>query len=237
MCYNISQKRKNRETIKNEFGMSHIKVDTIPSYYHLSGFQRGEVMVITEQEPETIQLATWSIAPPHSPSIKDYWKKTGGGCLNTRVESLFESKTPYWKKDAMLNNKCIVLIDGMFKIYTAYNGIKIPMYVRRPNSSLYGILGYHTEQDNFMSCSILTTDSDEFFKSFHKRMPFALEPEETDRFFDISTVEDYNHLIQTHNTNYMEYYPVHHDVINSRANSNREDITTKVNYPELNTLF
>lgn len=237
MCYNISQKRKNRETIKNEFGMSHIKVDAIPSYYHLSGFERGQVMVITEQEPETIQLATWSIAPPYSQFIKDYWKKTGGGCLNTRVESLFESKTPYWKKDALLENKCIVLVDGMFKVYTAYNGVKIPMYVRRSNYSLFGILGYYTKQDSFITCSMITTDSDDFFKPFHKRMPFALEPEETDRFFDISTKDDYNHLINTHSTNCMEYYPVHRDVINSRVPSNRENIITRVDYPELNSLF
>lgn len=237
MCYNVSQKKKNRETIKNEFGMSDIRADIIPSYYHLSGFERGQVMIITEQEPETIQLATWSVAPPNSIAIDEYWKKTGGGCLNTRVESLFESRTPMWKREAILEQKCIIIVDGMFKVYTASNGSKIPMYVRRPDDGLYGVLGYYTDQEDYLTCSILTTDSDDFFKQFHKRMTFTLEPEETDSFFDLSTEEDFKHLIQNHRTNYMEYYAVNQDVINSRVESNREDIINKVDYPELNTLF
>ncbi|PQV51223.1 putative SOS response-associated peptidase YedK [Jejuia pallidilutea] len=237
MCYHTSQKKQNRETIKNDFGVNKIDSDFIPTYYHVNGFQRPQMMVITEQEPEKIQLATWSIAPPNSEDMVGYWKKTGGGCINTRIESLFESKTPYWKKDAILGNKCVFIIDGMFKVYTASNKNKIPMLVRRPNDELFGVLGYYTEQGGILTASMLTTDSDDFIGQFHKRMTFAFEPQDVEYFFKLNSEEDFKNEIQAHKTRGFEYYSVSHDVINSHKESNRPDIVSKVEYPELNTLF
>lgn len=237
MCYHISQKLKGKETIKNAFGMDEIRMDAVPSYYHLNGYDRGQVMVVTQQEPEVIQLATWSIAPPNSDDVSGYWKKVGGGALNTRIESLFETKTQLWKKEAILEHKCIVIVDGMFKVFTASNGTKIPMYVKRPDDSLYGVLGYYTQQDEALTCSLFTTDSDEFFKQFHKRMAFTMEPEDTDYYLGLNTEEDFKREIENHQSRGLQYYSVNKDVINSHVPSNRKGIIQKVDYDVLNTLF
>jgi len=237
MCYHISQKRKGKETLKNVFGMDDIRMDSVPSYYHLNGYDRGQVMLITQREPEVIQLATWSIAPPNSEDISGYWKKVGGGALNTRIESLFETKTPFWKQEAILEQKCIVIVDGMFKVFTASDGTKIPMYVKRPDDSLFGVLGFYTKQDEDLTCSLFTTDADDFFKQFHKRMPFTLEPEDTDYYLGLNSEDDFKREIESHRASGLQYYPVNSDVINSHVTSNRNDIIQKVDYDALNTLF
>ncbi|WP_406683528.1 SOS response-associated peptidase family protein [Seonamhaeicola sp. MEBiC1930] len=237
MCYHTSQKKKGRKTIKDDFGVDLIDADHIPTYHHVNGFQRPQMMVITEHEPEKIQLATWSIAPPNSFDVEGYWKKTGGGCINTRIESLFEAKTPNWKRVAILEHKCVFIIDGMFKVFTASNGKKIPMFVRRPNNELFGVLGYYTKQDHALTASMLTTTSDAFIGQFHKRMTFAFEPQDVNYFFNLNTEEDFKNEIKIHQTRGFEYFSVSHDVINSHKDSNRPDIIERFEYPELHTLF
>ena len=66
MCYHISQRQKNPEKIAAIFDVETIVEEShIPVHYHLNGFSHGRLLVITEENPDEIQLATWGIAPPN----------------------------------------------------------------------------------------------------------------------------------------------------------------------------
>ncbi|MFP2997445.1 hypothetical protein ABN763_16120 [Spongiivirga sp. MCCC 1A20706] len=76
MCYHVSQRQIDLSAIENDFdAVPNFTKDHVPMHYQLNGFEHGKVMVITQEESELIQLATWGIATPnYNQNIKDYWK-------------------------------------------------------------------------------------------------------------------------------------------------------------------
>lgn len=244
MCYHISQTEKDIDKILNQFDCEDFDFgndDPMPFYYDLNGFSRENVMIITEEEPNLIQLAKWSISPPNHNQPSLYWSKVGGGSLNTKVESIYDEystrKTPQWKKSAIMRNKCIVLVTGLFKVFTgSYNPItkknnKHSILVSREKRVIFGVLGYYTEQLlDEKYCSILTTNSDDFF-DFHKRMPFTIDPSEKNKIFNtLKNQRDFAKFILEHKSiNDLKKYEVTKNIFNSTIDTNNEDALLKIN--------
>ena len=74
MCYHVKQTRRDKEYLEKTFDAD-LRFEVVPNYYHVNGFQRPSLMIITQQEPNNIQLATWSVAPPHCIDLEAYWKE------------------------------------------------------------------------------------------------------------------------------------------------------------------
>lgn len=234
MCYHISQTIADPEVFYNDFEVDYIEaLEAMPVYYHLNGFKRDKVMIITQDEPNQIQLATWSVAPPFIEDPTIYWKKVAGGSLNTRIESLFETNTPYWKKHAILKKKCLIIVDGLFKIYDN-NGRKHTIYTKSKNKEPFTLLGYYTEQYGYLTCSILTSTSDRFF-DFHKRMPFTIEAQDKNFYLNhINTTEDYTQFIKTFKSiPFLEKQEVTMKIFNSSFDTNNKECLLKISNLEL----
>ena len=234
MCYHTAQTEKNVKKISYQWDLREMAIEgDIPSYYHLNGFERAEVLLITQEQPALIQKARWSIIPPYIENATEYWKKVGGGALNTRIESVFKNETPEWKKEAILSQKCIVLLTGLYKVDSS-NGIKKPMYIQKKDKTMFGVLGcYSKNNNNELSTSILTTKADSFF-SFHTRMPFMIASKEIPYYFRLTNEDAISAELQS-KTTYADYekYHVSTDVINAHKKSNRQNITDLHQYPSL----
>ena len=239
MCYHIKNKKKEPVLIERCFDLRPLKIDVPPFYYHLNGFDRGQVMVITQEEQEIIQTATWSVAPPNCTDIQGYWKQKGGSVLNTRDDSLFSPKLAEWKSEAVLYQKCIIIVSGFYEPHRS-NDISYPYLLYKEDYNLFGLLGYYTNQEDFLTCSILTTTADDYLSKIHnkaKRMPLTLDPTDVEYYLNLNTEENLKREFKEFRSIELLNKPVDKSVLNSRVDSNKKEILQEMYYPELNTLF
>ena len=232
MCYHVKQTRRDREYLESSFDAD-LRFETVPTYYHVNGFQRPSMMIITEQDPNSIQLATWSVAPPNCLDVQHYWKEKGGSVLNTRDDSLFSYKAAAWKTDAILENKCIVIVTGFYEPHKVEK-VSYPYLLHRPDFEPFGLCGYYTKQEDALTFSIVTTQADEFMGNIHnaaKRMPLMIQPEEKENYFDLTTESALKEEFSRHYSIPLDYRAVNRSVLNSRIDSDNEAIIDEVFHP------
>ncbi|WP_417445275.1 SOS response-associated peptidase [Joostella sp.] len=237
MCYHISQRQKNPQKIADIFEVeTALTEDKIPVHYHLNGFTHGKLLVITQEDPDQIQLATWGIAPPkYSEAITEYWKKYTGGTLNTRDDKFFQSYHN-WKDDALLEQKCLILIDGLYEPHKPKKGKNIPFFFERPNKEMFALFGIYTKQTDQLTCSVITTTADPLFERIHngaKRMPMCVDPQDKDYMLSLPNEEILKEEFKIFKSIPLEAYPVSRDVTNSHVESDNARIIEKVTYDEL----
>lgn len=250
MCYHISQRKIDLERISDNWQAEiQFAKEDLPHYYHLNGFSREKVMIITQDEPESIQLSTWSLLPPNfTGDQKEFWTKQRGGELNNRDWRFFHEDPnqnyPEWKNEACLYHKCLVLVDGIYEPHYP-KGIKDSIYfmMQRPGEEMFALLGIYTAQGNdSFTCSVITTAADTQFERVHnkaKRMPIFLEPESSGYYLNRDTEASMLELFggYTGDSNAgrnmkLDDWPVSRD-IKKRVDSNHPGIIKRVEYPEL----
>lgn len=104
MCFH-SKQSKSAQELQNRFNA---KFDTAeifhPTIYN--GFQFPKTPVITNNQPEKIQLYNWGLIP--------FWAKDDTirkNTLNARIETIHE-KSSFRN---VVNNRCLVLADGFYE--------------------------------------------------------------------------------------------------------------------------
>lgn len=242
MCYHISQREKSPQVIESVFDRQISFIDElVPVYYHLNGFDHGNLMVITEDKPDIIQLATWGIVPPdYTGDFTEYWKKYSGGVLNTRDDKFFHNNS--WKDDCILERKCLIIVDGIFEPHhPADKSNVVPYYFEKKDSSHFCLWGIYTQHGDLITCSILTTRANPVFTKIHnnaKRMPFCIDPVDVDYHLKLGREQDIINEFLDFKAIELEYRPVNRDVLNSKKESNRPDILDMVDDDNTNlTLF
>ena len=235
MCYHINAKIENKsKTSVEELFNSNLTIDEIPSYDHINGFQRPEMLIITQEEPDLIQKGVWSIAPPNCNILSSYWKEKKGSALNTRDDSLFTNKSANWKSSTVLTQKCLVIVTGFFEPHKV-NKISYPYLLERPNKEIFALLGYYTKQnEGLLTFSILTTNANEYLSKVHneaKRMPLTVLPENKQSIFDLTTEEDLKNKFSLNYSIPLEAKAVSRDIFNSRIHTNSEKYTNEIFHP------
>jgi len=232
MCYHVKQTRKDKEYLESSFDAD-LRTDVIPTYYHTNGFQRPSMLIITEQEPNVIQLGTWSVAPPDCEDLQKYWREKGGAVLNTRDDSLFSYRAAEWKTDAILENKCIVLVTGFYEPHKVGKE-SYPYLLHRPDFEIFGLCGYYTQQEDQLTFSVLTTAADDLMSKIHnaaKRMPMTLHPDDKESYFDLDTEDALKAEFAKQYRITLDHRAVDRSVLNSRIDSNHEGIIQEIFHP------
>jgi putative SOS response-associated peptidase YedK len=232
MCYHVKQTRRDKEDIESSFDAD-LRMDEVPTYYHVNGFQRPSMMIITEQEPNVIQLGTWSVAPPNCADVQKYWREKGGSVLNTRDDSLFSYRAAEWKTDAILENKCIAIVTGFYELHRVEKE-SYPYLLHRPDFEVFGLCGYYTKQTDFLTFSVLTTEADDLMSKIHnaaKRMPMTIDPSEKESYFDLNTEEALKAEFSKRYSIPLDHRAVDRSVLNSRIDTNHENIIQEIFHP------
>lgn len=101
-------------------------------------------------------------------------KAIGHKMINARAESLAEKpsfKEPYRKK------RCLILADGFYEWKKGPAG-KIPMYFRLKTGRPFAFAGlwdsWQAGAEQIVSCTIITTSSNELVAPIHDRMPVIM---------------------------------------------------------------
>ena len=174
MCFH-SKQSKSAQELQNRFNAKFVNANTYkPGIYN--GFQYPETPIITNRDPEMIQLYHWGLIPSWAKDTS-FRKNT----LNARYETIHEK--PSFRSVA--NNRCLVLANGFFEWQwlDEKGKFKQKYEVHLPEQEAYAYAGLWSEWVDINSgelihtYTILTTQADEFMSRIHnskKRMPMII---------------------------------------------------------------
>ena len=246
MCFHLSNTKKNPEELEHRFDAVFEYPDQYEPYYHFNGWETKNLYIITQDNPDTIQLASWGLLPTNYDlsNRKDFLIKTN--TLNATKERLFDSRL---YSQFINHQKCLIIADGLYEPHKV-TGVKgsIPYYFRYKDRSLFAFAGLYSEVEDkkqSLSATIITTEANKQFKEIHNspnkfgsyRMPLVLDRNDEYDWLWSTKNNDIEELLNTFTKKKFDAYSVSRDLFSNKVNSNREGIIEEVQYPELNTLF
>ncbi len=244
MCYHTKHTKRVPQTeLRFEVFRENerFEIDDDDFYYnHANGYIHPELLIIPQEKPTVLHPAIWGIMPTKVKGIEQnaYYKKAVkfGGGLNAQSEKMFDHFI--YKHSAMIR-RCLVPMDGFYEPHTAPNKVKIPFLFKRKDEGQFAVAGiYNISIDGFVSVALLTKPASPLFANIHnskKRQPVLLRPEfEKEWLRDGLSEKQLKSLINiSYPEDELETYPVSRDLFHPNIDSDRLDITMRIDYPEL----
>jgi len=160
----------NPEVIQTAFDLTTIPASMSPRY-NISPTQ--PVAVITNENPRELTFYKWGLIPS--------WSKDASAAkmINARSESAAEKPS---FRSAFKRRRCIIPADGFYE-WQQRAGEKVPLFIHLKDRELFGLAGlwevWHSpDGDELRTCTILTTDANDFMQPIHNRMPVILNKED-----------------------------------------------------------
>lgn len=247
MCFSVSQTRavkmlEHHYDVENLLGK--IKPDEDLKYYHANGFTHPLLWIIPQEQRNKITPSLWGIIPSNKLGAEhiDYYKEAVrfGGGLNAQSEKLFDH---FIYKYSAMSRRCIVPVTGFFEPHTAPKKFKVPFYFERKNEDIISLAGLYTvTKDGYNTFTILTKPATPLFSKIHNtkfRRPVILNDVDIDVWLDSSlTEQDIKDVIEDDMPDeLLSAYPVSKDLYNPRVDSDREDITRPMEYPQVDIVY
>lgn len=155
----------------------------IEARYNIAPTQFVPVIRLDPDGQRELAMLHWGLVPSWA---KD--KAIGNRMINARAETLAEK--PSFKK-AFAHRRCLVLASGFYE-WRQQDGAKRPYFISRKDSDPIAMAGlwetWRHDAEPLESCTIITTEANEFMQALHHRMPAMLAPEQCGRWLDSETV-------------------------------------------------
>lgn len=218
MCGRFSLIANIRE-LEERFGFTAEGFDLGPSF-NVAPTQS----VITVRAHEVNRVATpmrWGLVPSWAKDIS-----IGNKMINARAETV--SERPSFRA-AFKRRRCLVLADGFYE-WQKVGKSKVPMRIGLKSGEPFAFAGLwevwkSPDGEDILSCTIITTNANEFMQSIHERMPVILPPDAeeawTDPEFDDS--DGLQALLKPYDPEVMTAYEVS-TLVNSPRNNAPEVI-------------
>jgi len=175
MCYRYSV--PGPESIKKTY---QVKLgQNFQRRYHVGAFENIKLPVITNKNPDQVQLFKWGLIPfwvKDEKTANEFKDRT----VNARSETIFEK--PAFRSSAGKKH-CLVIADGFFE-WRYYNGKNYPYYIRLKDREVFSIAGLwdswinKDNNEEIYSYTIITTEANPLMAMIHnkkKRMPAILD--------------------------------------------------------------
>lgn len=181
MCFHYQQSQTREEIEKRFRAKFEVGANYMPAIYN--GFMHPQTPVITNKNPDLIQLFHWGLIPNWAKDIS-IRKQT----LNARIETIHEK--PSFRGSVM--NRCLIPADGFFEWQwlDEKGKNKQKFLITSVNNTLFSFAGLYSQWvdratgEIMNTFTILTTEANELMAEIHntkKRMPVILNSEvETD---------------------------------------------------------
>lgn len=191
MCYHASTPKKAK--LDEHFKGLQLEItvrESVPEYYHVTGFAHPLLPVQTNSEPHEVQPVVWGLLP--------FWakdSKLADQTLNAVSETAFEKPS---FKDSIRKRRCLIWVDGFFE-WKHVGKDKIPHYLFMPEHRPFAFGGVWSDWRNpesgvmVRTCSILTTAANELMTDIHntkKRMPLILDQSDWGLWFDEKATQE-----------------------------------------------
>lgn len=134
------------------------------------------VPVITNRKRKELTLLKWGLVPT--------WAKDpaiGNRMINARSETAAEKPS---FRTAFKRRRCLIPSDGYYE-WTKRDSKKVPMYIKRRDREIFAFAGlwenWKKPDGSWLgTCTILTTEANDFIRPIHHRMTVMIEPEDYD---------------------------------------------------------
>lgn len=168
MCYHTSQ-HKSKDEIERAFKREIKNAHLYETAFHLTGFDKPFLPVISSANPTEINMYRWRLVPEYVEDEKDYTANT----LNARAEDLFTSAAykKYW------NNRVLIICSGFFEPHDNGGEQSESWYVKPKDDSFFTIGGIYSIWKGLPTFTIPTVPSSPLLSNVHnekKRMPLIL---------------------------------------------------------------
>ncbi len=201
---------KSINEIANIFKIEHIESNLEPSY---NIAPKQPIVVLMEKGRKRVVSMQWGLIPRWA---KD--PKISNKLINARVETI-DQKPSF--KDSFIKRRCIIVADGFYE-WIKKGDKKIPVYIHLESKDTFGMAGIYDiwespDGQKISSCTIITTEANDFMKKIHHRMPIILKP------------EYYNYWLNPNNRDIKELKNILGQFISEQLNA--YEVSTKVNSP------
>jgi len=179
MCYATSLTKK-RKLLEEILQRGFIYPEEYEPLYYVNGFEHTNLNIIKMDDAEKIYPASWGLVPEWGQDdVAAFHKKYN--TLNAKQETALRSRM---YEESTRERRCLILADGFFEPHHEGKD-RIPYYCYVPSETqedgreLFLFAGIYTElDDEKYSCSIFTTEANDFFAEVHnnrKRMPLVMD--------------------------------------------------------------
>lgn len=158
----------------------------------------------------------WGLIPPWAKDMSIGYK-----LINARAETVTEKPS---FKNAFMKKRCLIIADSFYE-WKRKEKDKIPMRIRLKSGELFAMAGiweqWNTEEGkSIFSCSIITTEANDFMKPLHDRMPVILKKDDEKIWLNKSLTdpEELIKLLRPYDGSLMEAYEVS-PLVNSPKNN------------------
>lgn len=114
MCYDVAYLTKRLHRYAKHYGTEKDWDDIgkrLPPTFHTNAFEHADLPVVTNSEPEHVQLFTWGLIPSWVKDVQTA-TKISNNTLNARGEEMFNK--PSYKSSAK-SKRCLVIVDGFYE--------------------------------------------------------------------------------------------------------------------------
>jgi len=235
MCYHAQQKAAARK-LENDFRKKFVNPEAYEEQFHSNGFSHKNFAVIANFNHESaLHLFQWGLIPFWVKSLAE-GKKASKNTLNAKSETIFDLPS---FRSSITTKRCVIPLTGFYESRDI-GGVKYPYYIFPRNSDYFlvgGIYSSWKDKDTnevLNTFSIITTPSNDLMTQIHnlkQRMPLILKQSDIDTWIDPALgKQGIIDLMQPHADEEMAAYTISKDVNSSKIQSDREDITSRIEY-------
>ncbi|MGB6150739.1 MAG: SOS response-associated peptidase family protein [Pricia sp.] len=218
-------------------------------YNHANGFSHPLMWVIPQEKPNYMAPMLWGILPSDKPGKyhMQYYQESirYGAGLNAQAEKLFDF---YMYKASSLTRRCIIPLSGFYEPHTCQKpkNFKVPFYFKSKRQEHLNLAGiYSITPDNYVSFTLLTKEAkpDSKYARIHNKknrdgehrqvIPLADDQIEAWLSNDLNERDVFEILENDLPSNLLEAYPISKDLFSPKVDSNKPDIITRIDYPQI----
>jgi putative SOS response-associated peptidase YedK len=204
------------EAIAQTFGVE--KVADLAAQYNIAPTQMvATVLQNSKTFSREFQQLRWGLIPS--------WAKNssmGAKLINARAETVAEKPS---FRSAFKRRRCLIVANGFYE-WQHQEKKKQPFYIHLQDGQPFGFASLWEQWkspsgEEIDSCTIVTTEANEFMRSLHDRMPVILNPQDYDLWLnpEVQDPEALQKLLRPYASSEMTAYPVSTLVNNPRHNS------------------
>lgn len=237
MCFFYALSRE-AQKLENRLGVK-LTFDFKPVYY-TAGFDYPKMPVVTDAEPDRLQLLNWGLVPAWTkPENAD---KMRSYTLNARRDTLFVKPS---FREAVRKRRCLVPATGFYE-WRAVGGKKYPYFIYLKGREIFNFAGLWEEWvdpqgEVHRTYTIITTEANSLVAAIHnvkKRMPGILATENEREWLRPGlNQEEIMALTRPLDSSLMEAHTIG-PLITARAQErNVPEIQAAVDYPGLPGIY
>ena len=194
-------------TLENYFNIRTSPDELVPSY-NIAPSQK--IPVIVKKEDYHLQRMHWGLVPSWAKNLSSASRLT-----NARAETV--ATKPSFRA-AFKKRRCLIPADGFYE-WKGEKGNKQPWFISLPSGQPFAFAGLWeiwrdkqapSDQSDYKSCTIITTEASKSVQAIHHRMPVILQPEAYDQWLDPQSqdVQNLESILQTKLIREFNSHPV-----------------------------